>query len=260
MWCPCWMKQDNLPALVRADQAGVGGAVRATRSSSSTTAARTASFRILKDLHASDPRVRVIRFRRNFGQTAALSAGLRARQGRCGRRDGRRSAERSGGYPDARRQARRGLRRGQRLAEETPGQGPDPPAAFEDRQLADLAGSRRSSCTTTAARSRPTAGRSWPRRGSTARCTGSSRPWPVGAGRRSRSAWSTTGPERPGKAKYGLGRTVKVVLDLMTVKFLGSFSTKPIYVFGGLGLFTALMAILCRLARDLPEAGSARRT
>ncbi len=34
------------------------------------------SFQILKDLHASDPRVRVIRFRRNFGQTAASSAGF----------------------------------------------------------------------------------------------------------------------------------------------------------------------------------------
>ena len=51
-------------------------------------------------------------------------------------------------------------------------------------------------------------------------------------------------PRTAGKAKYGLGRTLKVVLDLMTVKFLGSFSTKPIYVFGGLGLFTALLAVL----------------
>ena len=43
-------------------------------------------------------------------------------------------------------------------------------------------------------------------------------------------------PRTAGVAKYGLGRTFKVVLDLVTVKFLGSFSTKPIYVFGGLGL------------------------
>ena len=50
-------------------------------------------------------------------------------------------------------------------------------------------------------------------------------------------------PRTAGKAKYGLERTVKVVLDLITIKFLGSFSTKPIYVFGGLGLFTALMAM-----------------
>jgi len=38
-----------------------------------------------------------------------------------------------------------------------------------------------------------------------------------------------------GKAKYGLERTIKVVLDLFTVKFLLSYSNKPIYLFGGAG-------------------------
>jgi glycosyltransferase involved in cell wall biosynthesis len=42
-------------------------------------------------------------------------------------------------------------------------------------------------------------------------------------------------PRTAGVAKYGMGRTLKVVLDLITIKFLGSFSTKPIYIFGGLG-------------------------
>ena len=39
-----------------------------------------------------------------------------------------------------------------------------------------------------------------------------------------------------GKAKYGLERIFKVILDLFTVKFLTSFSSKPIYLFGGTGL------------------------
>lgn len=51
-------------------------------------------------------------------------------------------------------------------------------------------------------------------------------------------------PRTAGKAKYGLGRTLKVILDLITVKFLLSFSTKPIYVFGGLGLLTGLGAFV----------------
>jgi hypothetical protein len=54
-------------------------------------------------------------------------------------------------------------------------------------------------------------------------------------------------PRTAGVAKYGLGRTLKVVLDLITVKFLGSFSTKPIYIFGGLGLASALGAIAAGL-------------
>lgn len=47
-------------------------------------------------------------------------------------------------------------------------------------------------------------------------------------------------PRRAGKSKYGLARTFKVVLDLLTVKFMGDFITKPIYLFGGLSL--ALLA------------------
>ncbi len=43
-------------------------------------------------------------------------------------------------------------------------------------------------------------------------------------------------PRVRGKSKYGLSRTFKVVLDLFTLKFMGSFATKPIHVFGGLGL------------------------
>ena len=42
-------------------------------------------------------------------------------------------------------------------------------------------------------------------------------------------------PRRYGKSKYGLGRILKVMLDLITVKFLLSFFHKPIYLFGGLG-------------------------
>ena len=43
-------------------------------------------------------------------------------------------------------------------------------------------------------------------------------------------------PRKFGKAKYGLERTVKVILDLFTVKFLVSYSSKPIYLFGGTGM------------------------
>lgn len=42
-------------------------------------------------------------------------------------------------------------------------------------------------------------------------------------------------PRTAGRSKYGIGRTFKVILDLITVKFMGSFLTKPIYAFGGSG-------------------------
>ncbi len=47
---------------------------------------------------------------------------------------------------------------------------------------------------------------------------------------------TTHHPRTRGKSKYGITRTVKVFLDLITVKFLQSFSTKPIQFFGPMGL------------------------
>jgi len=47
-----------------------------------------------------------------------------------------------------------------------------------------------------------------------------------------------------GSSKYGMSRVFKVILDLMVVKFLLSYSQKPIYVFGGIGLLMILAAFL----------------
>ncbi|MDO9289810.1 MAG: glycosyltransferase family 2 protein [Thermodesulfovibrionales bacterium] len=54
-------------------------------------------------------------------------------------------------------------------------------------------------------------------------------------------------PRLRGKSKYGLSRTVKVILDLITVKFLQSFSTKPLQFFGPIGLFSGAMGFLISL-------------
>ncbi|HSJ57307.1 MAG TPA: glycosyltransferase family 2 protein [Anaerolineae bacterium] len=45
-------------------------------------------------------------------------------------------------------------------------------------------------------------------------------------------------PRRFGKAKYGLSRTVRVILDILAVRFLMSFATRPIHIFGLLGLLS----------------------
>lgn len=54
-------------------------------------------------------------------------------------------------------------------------------------------------------------------------------------------------PRLRGKSKYGISRTVKVVLDLITVKFLQSFSTKPIQFFGPIGILSGLFGFLISL-------------
>jgi glycosyltransferase involved in cell wall biosynthesis len=47
-----------------------------------------------------------------------------------------------------------------------------------------------------------------------------------------------------GESKYGIIRTFKVMLDLITVKFMGSYSTKPIYIFGGIGFILFALSLV----------------
>ncbi len=61
-------------------------------------------------------------------------------------------------------------------------------------------------------------------------------------------------PRKFGKAKYGLERTLKVTLDLFTVKYLISYSQKPIYIFGSVGIgliFLSFLDILYLILRRL---------
>lgn len=50
-------------------------------------------------------------------------------------------------------------------------------------------------------------------------------------------------PRLHGVSKYGISRTMRVILDLMTVKFLMAYSTKPIQLFGKWGIYTMLAAV-----------------
>jgi len=63
---------------------------------------------------------------------------------------------------------------------------------------------------------------------------------------------------RAGNSKYGLSRTIKVVFDLMTIKFMSSYLTKPLYLFGSAGLrclvisiITLMLALFLRFVHDI---------
>ncbi|MGB5013788.1 MAG: hypothetical protein WBO68_07125, partial [Pyrinomonadaceae bacterium] len=47
-----------------------------------------------------------------------------------------------------------------------------------------------------------------------------------------------------GKSKYGISRTIKVVFDLITIKFMAEYHTKPLYVFGGFGMIAFLISLI----------------
>jgi glycosyltransferase involved in cell wall biosynthesis len=47
-----------------------------------------------------------------------------------------------------------------------------------------------------------------------------------------------------GKSKYGISRTIKVVFDLITIKFMAEYHTKPLYVFGAFGMIAFAIAMI----------------
>jgi len=63
-------------------------------------------------------------------------------------------------------------------------------------------------------------------------------------------------PRTMGKSKYGLPRTVKVVFDLITIKFMASYQTKPLYLFGWAGLLTFAISFLSALLACLMKWAS----
>jgi glycosyltransferase involved in cell wall biosynthesis len=68
-------------------------------------------------------------------------------------------------------------------------------------------------------------------------------------------------PRQRGKSKYGISRTFRVILDLITVKFLLSYSHRPLHVFGLIGMLSfclgtliSFVLILQRQIYDMPMA------
>ncbi len=70
-------------------------------------------------------------------------------------------------------------------------------------------------------------------------------------------------PRRFGTSKYGISRTIRVVLDLLTVKFILSYATRPLHVFGTVGVISGglgvLMALIMTLQRFFAGVGLSDR-
>jgi glycosyltransferase involved in cell wall biosynthesis len=220
------------------------------------------SFPILKELHDSDTRVRVIRFRKNFGQTAALSAGFaHARGDLVVALD----ADLQNDPVDipmlvARLEEGYDVVSGWRKKRHDKALTRRLPSRVANWLISRITAVRLHDygCTLKAYRREVLAETRL--YGEMHRFIPALASW---SGAKVTECVVNHRPRTAGRAKYGLGRTVKVVLDLITVKFLGSFSTKPIYVFGGLGLFTALMSVFFgglviwqKLARDTDMSGN----
>ena len=213
---PLYNEEESVGPLYEAIvQALASAGPSPSRWCSSTTAAAMARSRSPYELARTDPRVRVVKFRRNYGQTAAMAAGIEHARGDVIvtmdgdlQNDPRRHRRCSCEQIDA------GLRHRGRLAPRPAGQAGLAQDPLAHRQPADRARSPACRSATTAARSRPTAPRS-----------SSSIPLYSEMHRFIPAMASIAGPRiaeikvrhharQFGKSKYGLSRIYKVLLDL----------------------------------------------
>ncbi|MCD6395822.1 MAG: glycosyltransferase family 2 protein [Planctomycetes bacterium] len=193
-----------------------------------------ASLTTLMDIQQNDGRVRIIKLRRNFGQTAALSAGFKHAGGRIiipldadGQNDPadipRLVARLNTGFDIV--SGWRKKRHDNALTRTIP-------SRMANWIIARITGVRLHDFGCTLKAYRAESLKCIRLYGEMHRFIPALASW---GGERVTEIVVNHRPRTAGKTKYGLNRIFKVILDLITIKFLASFSTKPIYVFGGLG-------------------------
>ena len=201
------------------------------------------SFEILSRLQAADPQVRVIRFRRNFGQTAAFAAGFEYSRGRF-------IVTSDGDLQNDPRDIPAMVEELERGADVVCGWRKDRKDAFLSRRLPSMTANALISmvtgvrlhdygCSLKAFNADIVKGM---------RLYGEMHRFlPAMASEHTSRITERIVNHRPrkyGRSKYGIGRTIRVVLDLLTVKFLVSYATRPLHVFGMLGGAMALLGLL----------------
>ena len=203
---------------------------------------RDNSFTVLAGIQKSDARVRVIRFRKNFGQTAALSAGFAHARGKIVVAIDADLQNDPADIPKMVAKLDEGFDvvSGWRKTRHDNAVTRRLPSKIANRLISTITGVKLHDygCTLKAYRREVLAETRL--YGEMHRFIPALASW---SGAKIAEMVVNHRPRTAGVAKYGLARTWKVLLDLITVNFLGSFSTKPIYVFGGLGLLSGLGAI-----------------
>jgi glycosyltransferase involved in cell wall biosynthesis len=209
------------------------------------------SFAALRAARERESRLRVVRLARNFGQTAALAAGLAAARGEVvatldadlqnDPADLPRLLDALGEDVD--------VVNGWRRDRQDPWLSRRLPSQIANRLISAVTGTRLHDYGCTLRVMRGDLARSLPLYGEMHRFIPA---LAADEGARVVEVPVSHRPRTMGRSKYGIGRTVRVILDLLTVRFLSGFGTRPIHLFGllGLGSGGAGAAILAKLGFD----------
>ena len=201
------------------------------------------SFAVLSRLHALDQRLRVVRFRRNFGQTAAFSAGFAHARGRL-------IVTFDGDLQNDPRDIPAMIAKLESGYDIVCGWRKDRKDAFVSRTVPSRLANRLISwatgvrlhdygCSLKAFRAEVV---------KPLRLYGEMHRFiPAIASEQGVAITEVVvnhRSRRHGTSNYGISRTIRVVLDLLTVKFLLSYSTRPLQIFGLIGFTMALLGVL----------------
>ncbi len=239
---PIYNEEENIPHLHERVTAAMAGADIDYELILVDDGSSDGSFACLREIAERDPRVKVIRFRRNFGQTAAMAAGFGVARGRV-------VVPMDGDLQNDPADIPMLLAKIDEGYDVVSGWRKDRQDTFINRRLPSIIANGLISrmtgvhlhdygCTLKAYRREVLDGvnlygemhRFVPALASQ-----------VGA--RVAELPVRHHPRLHGTSKYGISRTMRVVLDLMTVKFLLSYSTKPIQLFGKWGIYTILAGV-----------------
>jgi len=195
------------------------------------------SYPVLQRLHREQPRIKVLRLRRNFGQTAAVAAGLEYARGEIvvpmdgdGQNDPR-------DIPALLKKLDEGfdLVGGWRSPRQDPFWTRRLPSAVANSLISWMTGVKLHDYGCTLKAIRRELAKDLRLYGEMHRFI------PAIAFERGARIAEIKVNHRPrlrGKSKYGMTRTLRVLLDLLTVKFLLSYSTRPLHIFGLIGAIT----------------------
>ena len=237
---PLYDEEENVLPLVREIGGVLDGLGRSAEIVVVDDGSRDASFARLIEVQREEPRLRIVRLRRNYGQTAAMAAGIaEARGDLLVTMDGdRQNDPRDIPKLLAALDDDIDVVHGWRIDRQDGWWNRRLPSMLANRLISLVTGTHLHDYGCTMRLMRAAVAKELPLYGELHRFIPAmaadlgARVIEVPVHHRARSA---------GRSKYGIGRTVRVVLDLLTIKFLSGFSTRPLHVFGVVGLVLAFI-------------------
>jgi len=201
------------------------------------------SFESLRRLHARDPRLKVVRLRRNFGQTAAFSAGFDQAEGRVIVTIDADLQNDPADIPLLLAKLEQGydIVSGWRKGRQDPFLSRRFPSMVANFLISEVTGVKLHDYGCSLKAYRREVVKNVDLYGELHRFIPALASW---MGISLAEVPVTHHPRRYGKSKYGLSRTPRVILDLLTVRFLLSYSARPIHIFGSLGILTSFLGAI----------------